>query len=167
MVAAAMSLWVKPNAAISSVRWAPSMSFTIVGAICSSGEKCVSTEIGCGAVCGAAQPTRNASTIGNNNGRDVWNVQLARGITARESTGARIRRRDGRGYTGGVAEFCGGRGKVLVAAGPLLVAQFALATPSFNAGITTGTIQNAAITEASGIAASRVNDNVLWTQEDS
>ena len=34
-------------------------------------------------------------------------------------------------------------------------------------GITTGTIQNTAITEASGIAASRINPNVLWTQEDS
>ncbi len=38
---------------------------------------------------------------------------------------------------------------------------------SFTSGITSGTITNATITEASGIAASRFNPNVLWTHEDS
>jgi T5SS/PEP-CTERM-associated repeat protein len=37
----------------------------------------------------------------------------------------------------------------------------------FNSGITSGTLQNAAITEASGIVASRMNYNVLWTHNDS
>src|SRR5205085_6626808 len=37
----------------------------------------------------------------------------------------------------------------------------------FSSGITTGTIQNASIGEASGIVASRVNANVLWTHNDS
>src|SRR5262247_3074948 len=40
-------------------------------------------------------------------------------------------------------------------------------TPQFNSGVTTGTLQNASITEASGIAASRMNYNVLWTHNDS
>src|SRR4051812_18119291 len=37
----------------------------------------------------------------------------------------------------------------------------------FNSAIQTGTIQNAAITEASGIVASRLNPGVLWTHNDS
>src|SRR4051812_49239849 len=38
---------------------------------------------------------------------------------------------------------------------------------TFTSGITTGNIANSAITEASGIAASRLNPNVLWTHNDS
>jgi autotransporter-associated beta strand protein len=38
---------------------------------------------------------------------------------------------------------------------------------TFSAGITTGTLQNSSIGEASGIVASRLNTNVLWTHNDS
>ena len=38
---------------------------------------------------------------------------------------------------------------------------------TFTSGITSGTISNSAVTEASGIAASRFNPNVLWTHNDS
>jgi autotransporter-associated beta strand protein len=38
---------------------------------------------------------------------------------------------------------------------------------TFSSGITTGIIQNASIDEASGIVASRLNTNVLWTHNDS
>src|SRR5262245_26721432 len=41
------------------------------------------------------------------------------------------------------------------------------AVPSFTSGIQTGTLLNSAIKEASGIAASRMNANVLWTFNDS
>jgi autotransporter-associated beta strand protein len=41
------------------------------------------------------------------------------------------------------------------------------AAVSFAPGIQTGTIQNSTINEASGIVASRINANVLWTEEDS
>jgi autotransporter-associated beta strand protein len=57
----------------------------------------------------------------------------------------------------------------LLAAAPLVAGSpcaFAVAPP-FSPGFTTGTIQNAAVTEASGIAASRMNVNVLWTHDDS
>jgi autotransporter-associated beta strand protein len=37
----------------------------------------------------------------------------------------------------------------------------------FSSGITTGTLQNSSIDEASGIVASRLNTNVLWTHNDS
>jgi len=40
-------------------------------------------------------------------------------------------------------------------------------TLQFSSGVTTGTIGNVAITEASSVVASRVNTNVLWTEEDS
>jgi T5SS/PEP-CTERM-associated repeat protein len=40
-------------------------------------------------------------------------------------------------------------------------------TPQFSAGITRGTIQNSAVTEASGIVASHLNANILWTHNDS
>ena len=43
----------------------------------------------------------------------------------------------------------------------------ALAATSFSSGTQTGTIQNSSINEASGIAASRMNANVLWTHNDS
>ena len=42
-----------------------------------------------------------------------------------------------------------------------------LAALSFAPGISTGTVQNSSINEASGIAASRANANVLWTHNDS
>jgi autotransporter-associated beta strand protein len=42
-----------------------------------------------------------------------------------------------------------------------------LAALSFAPGISTGTVQNISINEASGIAASRANANVLWTHNDS
>ena len=38
---------------------------------------------------------------------------------------------------------------------------------TFTSGITSGHIANSAIIEASGIAASQSNPNVLWTEEDS
>jgi hypothetical protein len=38
---------------------------------------------------------------------------------------------------------------------------------NFSAGVQVGTIQNTSVTEASGIAASRMNTNVLWTHNDS
>jgi len=41
------------------------------------------------------------------------------------------------------------------------------ATPSFATGFANGTIQNSSINEASGIIASRINPNVLWTHNDS
>jgi hypothetical protein len=49
---------------------------------------------------------------------------------------------------------------------------FSLSTPCFGVthfgpGVATGNIQNAAVTEASGIVASRMNSNVLWTHNDS
>ena len=52
---------------------------------------------------------------------------------------------------------------LLLAASSTCLAQ----TPQFSAGITSGTIQNSAVTEASGIVASHLNYNVLWTHNDS
>src|SRR4051812_28425172 len=49
----------------------------------------------------------------------------------------------------------------------LLSGRYCVAAPSFTSGIQTGTIQNSSVTEASGIAASRKNPNVLWTHNDS
>src|SRR5215203_1068814 len=49
----------------------------------------------------------------------------------------------------------------------LLIGRCCHAVTSFSAGVQTGTIQNSLITEASGIAASRMNSNVLWTHNDS
>jgi autotransporter-associated beta strand protein len=62
-----------------------------------------------------------------------------------------------------------GRAIIAVAASPLVLAAVpSFATPpSFSDGITTGTLTNASIGEASGIAASRMNTNVLWTHNDS
>jgi autotransporter-associated beta strand protein len=57
--------------------------------------------------------------------------------------------------------------KVLLAAGILHSASHCAASTSFTTGIQTGTIQNSSIIEASGIAASRMNPNVLWTFNDS
>jgi hypothetical protein len=62
-----------------------------------------------------------------------------------------------------------GKGRIGSVAAPsmaLASACFA-ATPTFHSGITTGNIQNANVTEASGIAVSRLNPNVLWTHDDS
>src|SRR4051812_2424896 len=41
------------------------------------------------------------------------------------------------------------------------------AATSFLPGVQTGTVQNNSVNEASGIAASRMNSNVLWTHNDS
>jgi hypothetical protein len=57
--------------------------------------------------------------------------------------------------------------RLWIAAGLLFVGREGIATPSFSPGIQTGNIQNAAVNEASGIAASRMNANVLWTHNDS
>src|SRR5437867_2698635 len=48
-----------------------------------------------------------------------------------------------------------------------VAARAAAQAPQFNSGIQTGTIQNGAVTEASGIVASHMNANVLWTHNDS
>jgi hypothetical protein len=49
----------------------------------------------------------------------------------------------------------------------LLSAKDCVASTSFAAAIQAGTIQNSSIVEASGIVASRLNPNVLWTHNDS
>jgi autotransporter-associated beta strand protein len=56
---------------------------------------------------------------------------------------------------------------LLIVIAPSLADRCCYATPSFLPGFQTGTIQNSLITEASGIAASRMNANVLWTHNDS
>jgi hypothetical protein len=56
---------------------------------------------------------------------------------------------------------------LLVSTVLLLDSRCAFATTSFSTGVQTGTIQNSLVTEASGIAASRMNANVLWTHNDS
>lgn len=58
-------------------------------------------------------------------------------------------------------------GILLVAIVRLLAGRNCFATTSFLAGVQTGTIQNSSVVEASGIAASRKNTNVLWTHNDS
>jgi hypothetical protein len=58
-------------------------------------------------------------------------------------------------------------GRFLIALALLLVGRCSLAVPSFSSGVQTGNIQNAAVNEASGIAASRLNANVLWVHDDS
>jgi hypothetical protein len=47
------------------------------------------------------------------------------------------------------------------------MASCCVAATSFSSGVLTGNIQNSAVTEASGIVASRANPNVLWTHNDS
>jgi hypothetical protein len=66
------------------------------------------------------------------------------------------------------------RGKTTAVAAIALVAIVTLscyaradAAPMFAAGVQVGTIQNSSIQEASGIAASRRNTNVLWAHNDS
>lgn len=49
----------------------------------------------------------------------------------------------------------------------LVVGSDCLAVSSFSSSFQTGIIQNALVNEASGIAASRLNANVLWTHDDS
>jgi autotransporter-associated beta strand protein len=66
-----------------------------------------------------------------------------------------------------VSAFRAKSGILLAAALPLFSWSYSFAAPSFTSGVQVGAIENAAITEASGIAASRMNPNVLWTQEDS
>lgn len=61
----------------------------------------------------------------------------------------------------------GGVREILSAAAPLIMASCCVAATSFNSGVLTGNIQNSSIGEASGIAASRMNPNVLWTHNDS
>src|SRR6188508_1240616 len=56
---------------------------------------------------------------------------------------------------------------LLIAILPLFAGRCCLAATSFSAGVQTGTIQNSSINEASGIAASRINPNVLWAHNDS
>jgi len=56
---------------------------------------------------------------------------------------------------------------LVIAIVSLLAGRCCLAVTSFSAATQTGTIQNSAIDEASGIVASRANANVLWTQNDS
>src|SRR4051794_4913940 len=58
-------------------------------------------------------------------------------------------------------------GRILLAAPPFFAAPFCFAAPTFSTGVTTGNLANALITEASGIVASRMNPNVLWTHNDS
>src|SRR6266567_2818560 len=47
------------------------------------------------------------------------------------------------------------------------VSPVASASPTFANAITNGTVDIAGLTEASGVAASRNNPNVLWTHNDS
>jgi hypothetical protein len=56
---------------------------------------------------------------------------------------------------------------LLIGIVPLLASRCCFAITSFAAGVQTGTIQDASVVEASGIAASRKNANVLWTHNDS
>jgi len=58
-------------------------------------------------------------------------------------------------------------GVVLIALQLLRKSSYCFANPSFSSGIQTGSIQNASVNEASGIVASRMNANVLWTHDDS
>jgi hypothetical protein len=58
-------------------------------------------------------------------------------------------------------------GILLIAIAASSVDRCCLAATSFASGIQTGAIQNNSIDEASGIAASRKNANVLWTHNDS
>jgi hypothetical protein len=55
----------------------------------------------------------------------------------------------------------------LLALPALVVCSRGLGSTSFSPGVQVGTIANASITEASGIAASRRNANVLWVHNDS
>src|SRR4051812_23658019 len=58
-------------------------------------------------------------------------------------------------------------GRILLATPPLLAGSVCFGAPTFSTGITTGNLANGSITEASGIVASRMNPNVLWTHNDS
>ena len=73
-------------------------------------------------------------------------------------------RGSGRGCRVFVVAAGAAAGASALVAGPSL--SFA-ANPAFSSIIQTGSLQNASITEASGIAASRMNPNVLWTHNDS
>jgi hypothetical protein len=66
-----------------------------------------------------------------------------------------------------VSLFRPNAGILLVAVLPLMAGRYCLAATSFLSGVQTGTVQNNSIDEASGIAASRMNPNVLWTHNDS
>jgi len=55
----------------------------------------------------------------------------------------------------------------LIAIVPFALAASSFASPTYLAGFQTGTIQNGSVSEASGIAASRKNPNVLWVHNDS
>jgi autotransporter-associated beta strand protein len=67
-------------------------------------------------------------------------------------------------HSRGGREFLGTRLSVCI-----LLTLIGIAAPgqTFTSGITSGHIANSAVTEASGIAASRFNPNVLWTHNDS
>ena len=56
---------------------------------------------------------------------------------------------------------------LLIATLLLVAGRCCFAVTSFSSGTQTGTIQNSLVNEASGIAASRMNSNVLWTHNDS
>jgi hypothetical protein len=56
---------------------------------------------------------------------------------------------------------------LLAALSAVIVCSDCFPSTSFSAGVQVGTIANSSITEASGIAASRRNSNVLWTHNDS
>ena len=58
-------------------------------------------------------------------------------------------------------------GLALLAVALLVTPQTSFAATSFATGVATGTIQSSAVNEASGIAASRMNSNVLWAHNDS
>jgi autotransporter-associated beta strand protein len=62
--------------------------------------------------------------------------------------------------------ICLKAGLLSIAALPLLASDFSFAV-TFSSAIQTGNVQNAAVNEASGIAASRLNPNVLWVHDDS
>ena len=55
----------------------------------------------------------------------------------------------------------------LIAVAMLVCGQCRFAGAVFSTGFQTGTLQNSSVVEASGIIASRMNPNVLWTHNDS
>jgi hypothetical protein len=56
---------------------------------------------------------------------------------------------------------------LLMVSSSLLLCGRALAVPKFQNGFSTGTMTNGDINEASGIIASKLNPNILWTHNDS
>jgi hypothetical protein len=56
---------------------------------------------------------------------------------------------------------------LLIGLSLLLLCSQSLAVPTFQNGFSTGTMTNGDISEASGIIASKLNPNILWTHNDS